>query len=116
MTAHAILRAKERLGVDIDQRDLDAALALRGRSHRAVFVQRESNGKEHWIVPLKGVSAGIVISADLRTVVTVMTPGQITTAGKRGEIPCKSTRAQKRRGNWSTRADRLMKREEFGEA
>lgn len=25
-------------------------------------------------------------------------------------------RAQKRRGNWSTRADRLIKREEFGEA
>lgn len=116
MTAHAIQRAKERLGIDVDQRDLDAALALRGRSHRAVFVQRESNGKEHWIVPLKGIPAGIVVSADLRSVVTVMTPQQITTAGKRGEIPCKSTRAQKRRGAWSTRAERLTRLAKFGEA
>jgi len=114
MTAHAIARAKERLGIEVDQRDFDAAIAICGRSHRAVFVQREANGREHWLVPLKGVIAGLVVIE--RSVVTVMSPAQITAAGKRGDIARISTRVQKRRGDWRTRDDRITKRQKFGEA
>lgn len=106
MTQHAIERAKERLGIDVTLDDLAAAVASLGKSPRAVLVARQAGGRQMWMVPLKGVMAGIVVQVRDGAVLTVMTTEQTTRPGIRGEFNSKSVRAQKRRGAWKRRWSR----------
>ena len=112
MTAHAIQRARERLGVEVTQRELDEAMALCGADPRAVLVERQRGGHERWIAPLKGVLAGLVICADRgkpRRIVTIMHPSAFTLSQRYLGDHAKARRAQKRRGTWAKRGSRLVK-------
>lgn len=80
MTQHAITRAKERLGVDVTQADLDAVLVRLGQA--GTMCVRRRNGQEHWLVRLKGVLCGLIVRPGYpgnpaRVVTTILTPSML---------------------------------------
>lgn len=111
MTLHAIARAKERLGIEVNHDDLAAAFALIGTDPRAVFVRKYDDGSELWIAPLKGVTAGLYVRREKRCVVSVIESWKAARGGKRGEYSRAARHAMKRAGRFGRRISRLLKRD-----
>lgn len=114
MTAHAIQRARERIGLDVTMADLEASLALLGSDPCAVFVRRYDDSSELWIAPLKGVTAGLFVRRSENIVASVIEAARAALPGKRGEYSQKARHALKRKGKFRMRFSRMKKREAMG--
>jgi hypothetical protein len=91
ISAHALRRARERLGLALTEADF-------GSVYRAFFSRQSMpvlcdpfRGQQIWLIPLKGVLAGIVLKRDSTTrqwiVATFLTPAQARAAAWRQPPP-----------------------------
>lgn len=71
MAMHAIDRAKERYGLDLEVRDL-RNIAERIRADKGVLIASHDDGSSVWLIKVSGVLVRLVMCKDLKLVLTFL--------------------------------------------